>query len=253
MAAPRKSPNRVSCLISQEDEGILIGILKVEGTIITPHLLPEGMLGINNLWYVFKAITGTGSIVKRFNTPVRIEFRYKDEDNDGLVDNTGIIVKRLKIFRFSYDKGYEEMDTQIDEVNKIAACWVNSFSTYGLAGPRYLEQIYAYPNPFNKSIHTDIRFRDIPSGGVIKIYTIAGEKVKELREDDGDYEVVFDAKNLASGIYIYVVITDTGKKTVGKIGIIKGEGRSKMSLTSPFPPRRTIVFKRHRDKKLSES
>lgn len=59
------------------------------------------MLGINNLWYVFKAITGTGSIVKRFNTPVRIEFRYKDEDNDGLVDNTGIIVKRLKIFRFS--------------------------------------------------------------------------------------------------------------------------------------------------------
>ncbi|MDI6734953.1 MAG: T9SS type A sorting domain-containing protein [bacterium] len=212
---------KVSCLISQEDEGILISILKINGTIITPHLLPEGMFGIKDMWYEFKALTGTGSIVNNFNQPVRIEFRYEDGNNDGIIDNTDIIAKRLKIFRFSQDKGYEEMKTEIDELNKIVSCWVNSFSTYGLAGQKLSNRIYAYPNPFIKSIHRDIRFRDIPLGGIIKIYTIAGEKVVELREDNGDYEVIFDARDLASGIYIYVVTTPQGHKEIGKIGVIR--------------------------------
>ena len=62
-----------------------------------------------------------------------------------------------------------------------------------------------YPNPFNPS--TTIRFYIEERGKVnLTIYDILGRRVKtlvnEIREP-GEYEVSFNASNLASGVYIY--------------------------------------------------
>lgn len=62
-----------------------------------------------------------------------------------------------------------------------------------------------YPNPFNPT--TSIKF-SLPKEGNVKlvIYDILGNKVTELVDDflgSGNYEYVFDASKLASGIYIY--------------------------------------------------
>jgi hypothetical protein len=62
-----------------------------------------------------------------------------------------------------------------------------------------------YPNPFNPA--TTIRY-SIPKEGFVslKVYNAIGEEVTKLVneiKDAGNYNVVFDATNFASGIYFY--------------------------------------------------
>lgn len=62
-----------------------------------------------------------------------------------------------------------------------------------------------YPNPFNPS--TTIRY-EIPGDEFVKlvVYNILGQKVSILvneKQQAGQYEVIFDADNLTSGIYFY--------------------------------------------------
>ncbi len=68
-----------------------------------------------------------------------------------------------------------------------------------------------YPNPFNPS--TTIGYRLAGQGHVtLKVYDIAGREVATLVDgvrEAGGYEVVFEAKNLASGVYIYRLTAGT--------------------------------------------
>jgi len=62
-----------------------------------------------------------------------------------------------------------------------------------------------YPNPFNPS--TEIKF-DLPKAGIIKlvVYDVLGKEVKTLVNEykqAGEFNVQFDAQNLASGVYFY--------------------------------------------------
>jgi hypothetical protein len=64
-----------------------------------------------------------------------------------------------------------------------------------------------YPNPFNPS--TVIKF-SIPQNEFItlKVYDVLGNEVADLVNEQrvaGNYEVKFDASNLASGIYVYTL------------------------------------------------
>ena len=68
-----------------------------------------------------------------------------------------------------------------------------------------------YPNPFNPS--TKIRY-SISSGTSttnfvqLKIYDILGRQVASLVNETkapGNYEVTFDARNLSSGVYFYML------------------------------------------------
>ncbi len=66
-----------------------------------------------------------------------------------------------------------------------------------------------YPNPFNPS--TTIKF-SIPQDGMVslKVYNILGAEVASLVDEVksvGTYNVRFDASNLASGIYLYKLVT----------------------------------------------
>ncbi len=75
--------------------------------------------------------------------------------------------------------------------------------------PTKFELKQNYPNPFNPG--TNIKFR-IPKTTEMRlvVYDIQGKKVTVLFEGnikDGEYEVNFDGNNLASGVYIYQLIT----------------------------------------------
>ncbi|MBX2990238.1 MAG: exo-alpha-sialidase [Bacteroidetes bacterium] len=64
-----------------------------------------------------------------------------------------------------------------------------------------------YPNPFNPS--TKIKFR-IPAAGLtnLKLYDVLGREVGVLVKEHlkaGEYEVLVDGRNLASGIYFYTL------------------------------------------------
>ncbi|GBD90057.1 hypothetical protein BMS3Abin04_00773 [bacterium BMS3Abin04] len=62
-----------------------------------------------------------------------------------------------------------------------------------------------YPNPFNPT--TTVRFFMKEEGNVkLEVYNMLGEKLLDLldeRMSEGNHEVLVDAGNLASGIYIY--------------------------------------------------
>jgi hypothetical protein len=66
-----------------------------------------------------------------------------------------------------------------------------------------------YPNPFNPS--TTISFQ-IPQSGIVKlvVYDMLGKEVTTLLNEEktaGTYEVNFNVRNLASGIYFYTINT----------------------------------------------
>jgi hypothetical protein len=73
--------------------------------------------------------------------------------------------------------------------------------------PSEFNLIQNYPNPFNPA--TTIRFSIPENSNVsIKVYDITGSEVAELINNEmnaGTHEVNFDASNLASGTYIYVL------------------------------------------------
>jgi hypothetical protein len=79
-----------------------------------------------------------------------------------------------------------------------------------------------YPNPFNPS--TAIKYAVPKTSPVsIKVYDLTGQEVallvNEVKEA-GTYEINFEAKNLASGVYIYRMIADDFV-SVKKLNVLK--------------------------------
>ncbi len=66
-----------------------------------------------------------------------------------------------------------------------------------------------YPNPFNPT--STIKYAISKTGFVnISIYDVLGEEIKVLvneKQTPGNYEIIFDGKDLASGIYFYKIRT----------------------------------------------
>jgi hypothetical protein len=81
---------------------------------------------------------------------------------------------------------------------------------YETAVSFYTFKLYdAYPNPFNPT--TTIQY-SIPSDGIVKliVYNAIGEEVRELVNEfklAGNYEIIFTAEYLNSGIYFYRIQT----------------------------------------------
>ncbi len=76
--------------------------------------------------------------------------------------------------------------------------------------PQRFELAQNYPNPFNPT--TVIRF-SVPESGhySLKVFNLLGQEVSTLLNGElhpGNYNVSFDAGNLASGMYIYSLISE---------------------------------------------
>lgn len=87
---------------------------------------------------------------------------------------------------------------------------------------RNLESVIVYPNPYYGQKH--IYFANLTQGDTIKIFTIAGELVKEIKVESSpqSWDVRNDVgKEVASGIYIYLIKDTQGNKKVGKLGVIR--------------------------------
>ena len=81
--------------------------------------------------------------------------------------------------------------------------------------PGKYELYQNYPNPFNPS--TVISW-DLPAKShvLLKVYNILGKEVSTLVNEvksTGKYKIIFDAGNLASGVYFYRLITDSFSET----------------------------------------
>ena len=104
------------------------------------------------------------------------------------------------------------------QVNLAAAAW-EAFGARGCRAPPRAEAVTTItlccvtwalnPNPFNPE--TTIRFA-LPeaSHGVIEVFDVLGREVVRLVDGEaaGHHSVVFEAGRLASGIYVYRMVSD---------------------------------------------
>lgn len=92
---------------------------------------------------------------------------------------------------------------------------VNSIEQIGNEIPSNYELKQNYPNPFNPSTIIDF---SIPESGLVTliVFNTLGQEVAELINDvksAGSYEVLFEASNLSSGLYIYQIHTNNFSAT----------------------------------------
>jgi hypothetical protein len=93
--------------------------------------------------------------------------------------------------------------------NKIASIEVTGRVTGGL--PVSYELYQNYPNPFNSSTVIEFSLPEDVSNVKLSVYNALGEKVAELVNTGltaGKYSYQWNAKNVATGIYIYELRTD---------------------------------------------
>ena len=110
---------------------------------------------------------------------------------------------------------------------KTGEVWIgteNGLSRYesGIAPAKNLSEVTPYPNPFVIRGGTEkLTFDRLPYQVKIKIYTVAGELVREINSGDK-----WDGRNKAGelvsgGIYLFYVSDPSGRKAVGKIAVIR--------------------------------
>lgn len=209
-----------------------------EDVLITVEQNPQGVPGMNTLASLSNTVRRINA-VKLANTnqsapptKAKITIDYTDLNSY----DTEIL---LRIFELRENKWIlVEGNQSVDVVNNSVTAEVEYFSVFriGLYAPT-LANFSVWPNPFkdndgikeNGEISKGVPYAVMTFQGVTKvqIYTIAGELVRESRDNEissGGWP--WDLKNdygrlVGSGIYIYVVKDSTGASLVGRVGVIR--------------------------------
>lgn len=152
----------------------------------------DGTVYCGSTWgYYFYAISSEGELL------------WKLPLNDYQVDNTGVINSDGTLYIGTHlsslhTNGEKTLIAVRDTVTSVE---INDIENLNY----YLEQ--NYPNPFNST--TNIKYTISQSGRVaLIVYDIMGRLVAVLLnryQDAGSYDVIFQPKDLASGIYFYTL------------------------------------------------
>ena len=151
---------------------------------------------------------GTEGGLARIDTEGQVEFAL--DTSDGLVNN------RVNSLYF---------DREND------ALWIGTLGgmsrlQLGTSGTAAGTQVYAYPNPFRIGVRgASLTFADLPLGADVRIFTAAGELVRELDGVAGEGAVTWNGQSAAgflvgSGIYYFVAQAETGDVVRGKFAVI---------------------------------
>ena len=151
---------------------------------------------------------GTEGGLARIDTEGQVEFAL--DTSDGLVNN------RVNSLYF-------------DQEN--SALWIGTLGgmsrlQLGTSGAAAGPQAYAYPNPFLIGVRgAALTFADLPLGAGVRIFTAAGELVRQLDGVAGDGAVTWNGQSAAgflvgSGIYYFVAQAETGDAVRGKFAVI---------------------------------
>ena len=151
---------------------------------------------------------GTESGLARIDTEGQVEFAL--DTSDGLVNN------RVNSLYF---------DREND------ALWIGTLAgmsrlQLGVSGAAAGPQAYAYPNPFYIGVRgASLTFADLPLGAGVRIFTAAGELIRQLDGAAGEGAVTWNGQSAAgflvgSGIYYFVAQAETGDAVRGKFAVI---------------------------------
>ncbi len=167
-----------------------------------------------------------------FANTVTVTLYYDDENQDGYVDGEDpkVLERSLAIYRLDeVNSLWVRVPTSaVNTSQNYVSATIPYFAVYTLmATPAYsLSEAHAFPNPYRPSEgHTDVTFTNLSSECKIMIFTLTGDNVITIVENDGDGQATWDVKNrageeLASGLYLYAIESAQDKK-MGKLVIIK--------------------------------
>jgi len=178
---------------------------------------------------------------KKFSEDITIMLPYKDENDDGIVDDKNIPVDKLKIYYYdeTKDKWKEVENPSPGDKNniktrntkssgsKVITAKVNHFTLFGLFAnvPRNnLDNVIVYPNPFVPSDgHEYIRFDNLTEKTKINIFTLSGKLVKSMESTESFCDWFADnddGQKVSSGVYFYLIVGN-GSNTKGKLAIVR--------------------------------
>lgn len=167
---------------------------------------------------------------------------YKDDDDDGIVDGTGIRAKDLALFYYNPSRRkWEKMAfNSVDRRNKTVTSRTPHFSLFALfdslsaADAAFkMGEAYSYPNPAragkNPVLHAEVGVADEVT---FRIYDLSGELVHTVQmagspslvNDKFAYEAQWDVSNVASGVYVVALTAKKENETLRKnfkVGIVK--------------------------------
>jgi subtilisin family serine protease len=94
-----------------------------------------------------------------------------------------------------------------------------------------LSNVYVYPNPYRDGGEQKITFAGLPLKAKINIFSLTGESIAEIEENNGDGGLIYDLKDrsgntLGSGVYIYRIIrldalNNEVEEKLGKFAVIR--------------------------------
>ena len=166
--------------------------------------------GTKNNLFELSLTNNTGSIIKSLNiivqeSPEWLEFSSTEIN----IDKIKSAEKPTAQFYFSISGSApvgEESNVRFRMTDQTGRKWFKSYSVK-VSPPKIFEVHQNYPNPFNPS--TKIKY-SIPQDAfvTIKVFNVLGEEVNKLVNDEikaGIHEAIFNAVNISSGFYFYVV------------------------------------------------
>jgi len=200
--------------------------------------ITNGWYPIEGCLWEIKVCKGNGDWMEdNFGSEVRITFPY-DEDN-GVVKNALIPLMEETLQAFWLNEEHSNWvkipGSIVDRENNVVTGAVPHFSVFGLMGSAVydLSGAHAYPVPWKPNDGNDetgteqdgITFTNLSAEGVIKIYTISGELVREYDYKSADGKWTWDVKTsrgekVFSGVYIYYIKNEKEHKT-GRLIIIR--------------------------------
>jgi len=169
-----------------------------------------------------------------FNSTANFQFHYTDDQllNSNIIESS----VRVKYWDSDVNQWVEVTGATINTNDNIVAfneSTVGNFFILTGDSPTSVKDTKStipdqfvlkqnYPNPFNPS--TTIEFSLPKRANVqLNVYNVLGKKVAQLADgnyDSGNYSILFDAKNLPSGVYFYQLKTDNFE-VVKKMQLIK--------------------------------
>jgi len=139
--------------------------------------------------------------------PLAKMFTFSDAFSHNNLTPTEIVTMRQPIQKLFIHKADAYMTNEFvsDEIlTSVDKTIIKTFT------PNTFSLSQNYPNPFNPT--TTIKF-DLPKRTFVtlKVYDVVCREVATLINEElqcGEYNIVFDAKGLASGVYFYHLVTD---------------------------------------------
>jgi len=206
---------------------------------------PLAAVGAENIWDVslhdeVDFLDGTLLASAMLSLP------YRDADGDGMVDGTSppVRVNTLELWRLDEKNALWVRDPsgRTDPAEKSIRAPLSHLSVFALIGgaDTKVNPVYAYPVPFRPNGPSagvgpggsgteaaGITFTNLPTEGVIEIFTLDGRFVRRLTIPVGlsPAALVWDVKNengvkVASSVYLWRVVSG-GNQKIGKLMVIR--------------------------------